>query len=147
MGCYAIPFDGVNISAAQDLFEIKAPADGAFELDEVHVTSKQEEMLRIRIKRVTGSPTSGSGGSIPTPEPLGEGGVAATVTAEANNTTKMTGGTSKTLHAEYAKEFHYMPTREGRVSVKDGSYCVVELVDAPASAADVSGVVVVHEMK
>jgi hypothetical protein len=94
---YSISFEEVAVTAAQDLFEILVPADAVMRLHSIVISQSsdagnaQSEQLPFTIKRVTGAPTSGSGGSTPTPRPHSQGDAAAGITAEANNTTRLSG--------------------------------------------------------
>lgn len=104
---YSVIFENVAVgTAAQDLFEI-TPADDkpvallGLTLDNVGGTADagdaQEELIRLSIIR--GFTASGSGGSAPTPAPLNHIDTAAGFTAEVNNTTVATTGTSVILAA------------------------------------------------
>lgn len=94
---YTASFDGVAVTALQDLFELVAPADAVVEILELHLSQEteiadaQEEMLTILMK--SGQTTSGSGGTAPTAVPLSLGDAAFGGTVEANNTTKASVGT------------------------------------------------------
>lgn len=104
MRIYTVPFVAVSIAAQQDLFEI-TPADDkpcaviGLTLDNVGVAADagdaQEELLAVNIIR--GFTTSGSGGTAPTPSPTSTNDTAAGFTAEVNNTTVATTGTTVTL--------------------------------------------------
>jgi hypothetical protein len=101
---YAVTFAPTAATAAVDFFELVAPAGTGICLLglEIGQTTEAgdaaEEILPYSILRVTGAPTSGSGGSAPTPVPLNAGDSAAIFTAEAMNTTALSGGTSATVH-------------------------------------------------
>lgn len=92
---YAVGFENVAITAAQDLFDIAPATDKpiviyGFTLDNVGGTADagdaQEEMLRLQIIR--GLATVGSGGSSATPFKLESAAVAAAgFTARVNDTT------------------------------------------------------------
>ena len=68
---YAVSFSAVAVSAAQDLFELTAPANGAarIRLHQVNlvqtsdVASADSEVLRVSLLRYSSASTSGSGGS------------------------------------------------------------------------------------
>jgi hypothetical protein len=102
---YSVVFSAVAVTAAQDVFEITAPANAGarIRLHEIRLIqtsdggSADSEMLRVTIKRGTSGTTSGSAGSAPTPQPLESSTPAATFTAEVNNTTPMSAGTIVTL--------------------------------------------------
>lgn len=71
---YAVTFENVAVTVAQDLFEISPADDKPVLIHAVYVSQSsdmgdvQEELLRVTIKR--GHTTSGSGGSSFTPVPL-----------------------------------------------------------------------------
>jgi len=96
---YTAQVNGVAVTAAQDVFEIAAPADavvvvhGWSLLQTTDVGDAAEEVLLVSTVRGVGSVTSGSGGSTPTAQPLEDGDAAFGGTVEANNTTRMAAGT------------------------------------------------------
>lgn len=154
---YAVSFSAVAVSAAQDLFELTAPANGAarIRLHQVNlvqtsdVASADSEVLRVSLLRYSSASTSGSGGSAPTPAPLESGDPAATFAAEVNNTTQATGGTSVTLVEDgfnvlggAALALAIPPDR--RPSAVNGERLVVRIT-APADALTMSGTVIVEE--
>jgi len=153
---YTVSFNGVSVSAAQDLFELLASADAALVLHRLTLSQSSEagdsedEQLHVSIRRVTGAPTSGSGGSTPTPAPKNEDDTAAAITAEANNTTQLSGGTNTVLHAEsfnVRAGLDYFPPPEHRFTFQPSTRCLIELEAAPADAITMSGTVVVEEIK
>ena len=98
-GVYLVPFKAVTISAVQDLFEITGPSDAVVAIDELfwqqYASGATDEFLTMTLARYGGAPTSGSGGTSPTPQQLFGGGGAAGSTAEVNNTTQISGGSLK----------------------------------------------------
>lgn len=93
----------VTVSAAQDLWEgllasdhIIIPLSLRF-AQRSDVGDAEEEILPISIRRITGAPTSGSGGSTPTARPHQTHFPSSAVVWEANNTTQLTGGTNVIL--------------------------------------------------
>lgn len=152
---YAITFDQVAVTAVQDLFEILVPPDACMVLHRLTVTESSDaadaeaEQLYVSIRRVTGAPTSGSGGSTNTPRPLSEGDAAAGITAEINNTTQLSGGTNVVLHSEafsVQAGFDYRPTPEERPVFSPSTRCLVELETAPADSLTMSGTMIVEEI-
>lgn len=152
---YTIVFNRVAITAVQDLFEILCPADAVMILHRLTLSQETEEgdaqaeMLYVSIRRVTGSPTSGSGGSSATPAPTQQGDSAAGITAEVNNTTQLSGGTNTVLHSEafnVMSGLDYFPAPEQRFVFSPSTYCLVELEEAPADSVTVSGTIVVEEL-
>lgn len=92
MGLYTVTFSAVAVSAAQDLFEIVAPANARLLIHEIRVGQysdfgdAQSEILSIKIVR--GDTVSGSGGSTATPRSIEPwGGTSAVTSVEINNTT------------------------------------------------------------
>jgi hypothetical protein len=153
---YSIQFNAVSVSAAQDLFEVLAASGKPFYLHEVVVGQSSDygdaaaEGLTIAIKRATGSYTSGSGGSTPTPAKHLTNDAAAGVTAEANNTTQAAAGSGAltTIRSDAFNVqggYQYMPTPEQRPFFLPAEACVVSIT-APADALTVSGTMVIEEM-
>lgn len=101
---YTVPFTATAITAAQDLWEI-TPADdkpvkilGLVIGQYTDVGDAASENLSVKISRGWG--TSGSGGTTPTPSPVGQADAAAGFTAEANNTTVASTGTEVVLFSD-----------------------------------------------
>lgn len=152
---YCISFDRVAVSAVQDLFEILVPADMVMVVHRLVVSQDSEEgdaedeQLYVSLRRVSGSPTSGSGGSTPTPQPLDQGDAASTLTAEANNDTQLSGGTNVVVHSEafnIRAGLDYHPTPEERIVISPSTRLLVELEEAPADAVTMSGTLIVEEV-
>jgi hypothetical protein len=152
---YYISFNRVAVSAAQDLFELLVAADEVMILEELHITQDSDagdtesEQLAVSIRRVTGAPTSGSGGSTPTPVAANSGDAASGITAEANNTTQISGGTNTVLLTEafnVMAGLHYLPPPESRPTFAGQTRCVVDLEAGPGDAVTMSGYVVVAEI-
>lgn len=152
---YSISFEEVAVTVAQDLFEILVPSDAVMRVHSVVITqssdakNSESEQLAYTIKRVTGAPTSGSGGSTPTPRPHSQGDAAADITAEANNTTRLTGGTSVTLWAEdtnIMSGWYYIPTPEMRFDFSPSTRCMIGLEAAPDDSLTMSGTIIVEEI-
>jgi hypothetical protein len=147
---YSATFEEVSVSAAQDLFELVAPADMAVKIHGLVLSQSSDagdsesEQLNVLIHR--GS-TSGSGGSTPTPAPLHVGSVASTVTVEANNTTQGTEGTI--IHSEC---FNVMAglqiwwTPETMPVISPSGRLIVELQTAPDDAITMSGTIYFEEI-
>ena len=100
---YTAPINISAHSAQVDVFELLAASGKplkliSFELGQTsEVGDAQEEFIPLALKRVTGSPTSGSGGGTSTFQPLRPNDTAAGATLETGNTTKLSGGTSVEL--------------------------------------------------
>lgn len=147
---YSARFEEVSVSAAQDLFELVAPADMSVAIHGLVISQSSDagdsesEQLNVLIHR--GS-ASGSGGSTPTPAPLAVGDAASTVTVEANNTSQGTEGTQ--IHAEC---FNVMAglqiwwTPETRPIISPSGRLIVELQTAPGDALTMSGTIYFEEI-
>lgn len=134
-----------SFTAQIDIFEVLSGTSApmrfyGFELGQVsEVGDAQEEGLLLILKRVTGAPTSGSGGGASTPVPINAGGAtAASGTAvEVGNTTKLTGGTSAEL-ARFAWNVRapllYRPLPEEMPTLLPATRLVLELATTPADA-------------
>lgn len=149
---YAVTFSAVAVSAAQDLFEITPADDKPVKIVGIELGQSsdagdaQDEVLQISIIR--GHTTSGSGGSAPTPAPLNPGDSAAGFTAEVNNTTIASTGTTNTLHTGCwnvrAGYINWFP--EGaRPMAGQGNTTIVVRQTAPADAITMSGTLYVEE--
>lgn len=150
---YSAVFEGVSVSALQDLFELTAPATASVVLLEVHITqddSESSEQLAVQIKRVPATVTSGSGGASVTPRPLRSGDVAASATVERNNTTQATSsGTIVTLRRSgenVLSGWHWVFTPETGIWLPPSGVVVVSLPAAPAAALTMSGEIVFGEL-
>lgn len=151
---YSAVFQGVAVTAAQDFFEFATPATGMLALHSVvlaqstDVGDAAEEILRVEIARFTGAPTSGSGGTTPTPAPLEGGAAASGVTTEVNNTTEISGGTKEILHADafnIRSGWLYHPTPEERLWLGPSDHMVVTLLAAPADSLTMEGTAIYEE--
>lgn len=131
-------------TAQLDFFELLAGTGiplvfHGFELAQTsEVGDAQEEMISLVLKRVTGSPTSGSGGpTAPTFRPLCPNDTAAAATIEHGNTTKLTGGTSVEL-ARFAWNVRspllYLPPPEGRIILAADTRLVLEELTTPGDS-------------
>ena len=147
---YAVVFEQVAVTAAQDLFEINAPADAIVVLHSCTISQSSDagdsESEQLAILFHLGS-TSGSGGSAPTARPLELGTVAFGGTVEANNTTQSTEGIF--LHAEsfnVMAGFAYRPTPEERIIISPSDRLIIELQAAPADSLTMDGVAIIEEV-
>ncbi len=147
---YSASFEEVAVTAAQDLFEVVAPADASVIIHSVTITQStdagdaQAEMLPILIHRGT---ATGLGGTTVTPSPLQVGDAAFGGTVEANNTTQSVEGTF--LHAEAFNVqigFYFLPPPEDRPVVSPSALFIVELQAAPDDSLTVNGTVVFEEI-
>jgi len=137
----------INITAAFtaqiDIFELLAGTAKplillGFEIGQTtELGDAQEEVLTLILKRVTGSPTSGSGGGTGTFVPTAPNDAAAAATLETGNTTKLTGGTSVELGRipwQVRVPYLYMEPPEMRDVLDAGTRFVLELATTPADS-------------
>ncbi len=146
---YSVTFEEVAVTAAQDLFEINAPADAIVILHSFEVSQSsdagdaEDEQLPLLIH--LGS-TSGSGGSAPTARPLELGDAAFGGTVEVNNTTQSTEGNQLYAAAFNIRGGHiYMPPPEQMITISPSDRLIIELQSAPADSLTMSGVAVIEE--
>ena len=147
---YSATFEEVAVSAAQDLFELVAPADlsvlihGFVFSQSSDAGDSASEQLNVLVHRAS---ASGSGGSTPTPAPMHISTTASTVTVEANNTSQGTEGTIL-----YAECFNVMAglqvwfPPECRPCISPSGRVVIELQTAPADELTMSGTVFFEEI-
>ena len=153
---YTVVFGAVSVSAAQDFFEITPADDKPVEIcglslcqtGNSDVGDAAEECLRFSIIR--GHTTSGSGGSAPTPSPLKPNDTAAGFTAEVNNTTIASTGTTMILHEDSfnvrAGYLNWWPPDMEPTANQGNTTIVVRLNTAPADAITLSGTLYVREV-
>lgn len=144
---YSAQFNGVAVTAQQDLFELNAPSTagvvvhGVVLAQSTEVGDAAEEGLSILFKR--GATTSGSGGTTPTAAQL-YASAAYAGTVEVNNTTKATAGTIVTLHADVwnvRSQFIWIPTPEMRIVLAPSARFTVELATTPADSITMNGTI------
>ena len=154
---YTVQFNGVAITALQDLFEVLTATDSValihgFSLFQTSdVGDAAEEILRLETVRGIGTVTSGSGGSTPTAQPVDDGDAAFGGTVEANNTTRLAVGTGS---LETLEQFgwnvripvvHFY-TPELRPLIKPGERWTLSLPAAPADSITTSGMLWLEEI-
>ena len=151
---YTAVFKGTAVTAAQDLFELAAPADTAVKvhgwtLSQItEVADAEEEMLTITVNRGEGS-TSGSGGASVTPAARSAGDSASGVTVERNNTTIMSAGTITELetyawNVRVPLQMLYTPETMPIISASDR--LTVELETAPGDSITMHGTLIFEEL-
>lgn len=154
---YQVPIPFVAQTAQIDFFELTAAAERPCLIHEIYIAQAteagdaQEEMLTLRLKRASGTVTSGSGGTAPTPVPVNPDDAAAGLTAEVNNTTKLAVGTGtitdERLFAWNVRmPFHLIFTPETRPKIRGGERKVLELTTTPADSITMGGYVLVEEL-
>lgn len=154
---YSVVFSAVSVAAAQDLFELTPADDKPIAIHAIYLSNvggtadagdAAEEFLRADIIR--GFTTSGSGGTAPTAGALDPADAAAGCTAEVNNTTVATTGTTVTLHSDGFNSrvgWVYVPTPECRPKASQANTTiVVRLTTAPADAILFSGTLYFEEL-
>lgn len=152
-GVYTVQFNSVAVTAQQDLFEIVAASSKpvvilGFGLSQItEVGDAQEEQLLILLK--SGQGTSGSGGTAPTPIATDSSGSAASFTAEVNNTTKASAGTTVT-HKPYTwnvrAPLDVVFTEQEQLIMAAGRRFTIELASTPADSVTMNGYLVVQEI-
>lgn len=143
----------VAASALQDLFELKSAAGKGIKLHAIHIGQSSDtdsEQLRVQIKRATGAYTSGSGGTTPTPQPLGNDS-ASSFTAEMNNTTQAVAGSGalSVIHEDAFNVLNgwiFQPTPECRPIAFNGDAIIVSLPAAPLDSLTLTLTAYVEEL-
>jgi len=156
---YAVTFENVTVSAAQDLFSLQPADDKPVEIVSIHLSNvggtgdagdAQEELLRLLVRR--GHTSVGSGGSSVTAAAPIDSSAGATwgFTARVNDTTIASAGTTQDLFADgwnirvpYQQVF--LPDARPGAS-QANTLLVVRLVAAPADAVSVSGTLILREV-
>ena len=158
MTVFTATFAAVAVTAAQDLFEIVAPANSRVRLLELDIGQYTDfgdaaaEILSISIHR--GHTTSGSGGSTVTPANLDPYSRVAGATVEANNTTVATTAgvllwsTAWHIQAGFVwrplEDVHEAPYRR-HILIKPSQRLVVRIT-APADSITVNGTMLFEEI-
>jgi len=159
---YALTFENVTVSAAQDLFYVKPAADKPCLIEAVYLSNvggaadagdAQEELLRLVLNRLPATVTVGSGGSASatgTLNPLAGNDASAGFTGRTNDTTPATtSGTARTLRADgwnVRVPYVWMPAPEHRPMVANAEAIVFKLLSTPADALSVSGEMIIREI-
>lgn len=154
---YQVPIAFVAQTAQIDFFELLAAAEKPSIIHEIYLANStdvgdaQEEMLTIKLKRASGTVTSGSGGTTPTPVPIEPDDASSGLTAEVNNTTKLAVGTGtitdERLFAWNVRTpFQMIFTPETRPRIKGGERKVLELTTTPSDSITMGGYVLVEEL-
>lgn len=152
-------FKAVAVTAQQDFFEVKSSANATtlvhgFVLSQSTETGDAaEEMLQLTTNRAFGSsPTSGSGGTAPTPTTRRRGDAAFGGTVEVNNTTKIAAGTGtlttdlETFTWNERVPFVFWYTPEARPMILPGEYWTLELETTPADSVTISGTIYLEQI-
>jgi hypothetical protein len=147
---FVATFEDVAVSAAQDLFELVAPAGKRVHIYEVTLGQYSDagdamaELLSL--KMIRGHTTAGSGGSTLTPANLnGASARSAEATVKANNTSVASGGSPATVRAEaWNIQGPYFMNSDSHFVLEAGQRFVVR-VSAPADAISVNGTIIWEE--
>jgi len=150
---YTVVFSAVAVAAAQDLFELLVADDKPIEIVGIELGQSSDagdsadELLQISFIR--GFTASGSSGSSATPAPNNPNDAAASFTAEVNNTSLATTGTTATLHTGTwnvrAGLTYWFPEGMGPKASQANTSIVVRQT-APADALTMSGTLYVREL-
>ncbi len=149
---YRVTFEGVAVSAAQDMIQVIGAAGKTLRVlrqwvGATDTTLPTAQMLQVRGRFLPATVTNGSGGTAPTPQPLDPGDAAASFTAKANSTTPAT--TSATAVKLEENGFHiysgYDVTFSRPPIVGPSESYVFELLSAAAGTVHLSGGVEVEE--
>ena len=149
---YNVVVSQVAVSAAQDLFEVVAPATDVVIIRSLEIAQSsdagdtEDEMIAVSI--ISGNTTSGSGGTSPTAVPLRLGDSAFGGTVEINNTTVATAGTAVTHRASafnVRAGYVWMPDPDAMIILPPSARIVVRLT-APADALTVSATLTFEEI-
>lgn len=153
MRIYTVSFSGVSVSAVQDLLAVYSGASMAFEVHSIQlgqITQTAVEAVRLSLKRLPVTATTGSGGTAPTPRKISNGDVAATVTARANDTgVATTNGTAVTLLADsfnLVNGYQWIFPPDDRPVCGLSEAIVLSLDSAPSAARTMSGTMVIEEL-
>ncbi len=147
-------FKLVTGTVQQDFFEIYAMTGTVVKIHDwwlgqtSEIADAQEEQLLIITNRGVGA-TSGSGGTTVTPVPLENGDSAFRGVVEANNTTKMTGGTVSEVGVyqwNVRTPFPMVYTPETMPLISGNHRWTIELETTPADAITFNGTVTFEEI-
>lgn len=146
---YTATFSAISVTAAQDLFEIVAPAAAPVFIREIRFGQYSDagdaaaELLSVLLMR--GHTTTGSGGAGVTPVAALGGTSAATVAR--NNTTVATAGSPETILADawnIQAGWYYPSDGELRIAIAPSQRFVVRIT-APADAITMNGTITWEE--
>lgn len=154
MAIYFATFSGVSVAAAQDIFEITAPAGTKVAIREIlfgqysDFGDAQAELISIQLLR--GHTTTGSGGTTLTPATRTGLAVATAASAvvKANNTTVATSGSPVTLVSDtfnVAAGWTYRPLPEERIIIQPGIRLVAR-ISLPTDAITANGTIMFEEL-
>ncbi len=150
---YTVSFEDVAVAATQDLINLTATANMAFEVLRVEFGQRgltAWEAKPIRFRRMPATVTAGSGGSAATPQPVNKNDAAATVTARVNDTTAMTtNATAVTLFTrmfEFLNGFIWVPLPDERIVIAPSQGLAINLPTGPSGSTNMSGSLTFREL-
>lgn len=154
MAVFTSTFAAVAVTAAQDVFEITAPATSKIAIREVRIGQYSDagdaaaELLSVQIIR--GYTVSGSGGSAGTSNPVAghSGAITSTAAIETNNTTVANTGSPVIMIADafnVQAGWIYVPDPDERITIAVSTRLVVRIT-APADSITMNGTLVYEEI-
>lgn len=154
---YQVPIPFVAQTTQIDFFELTAATEKPCRIHEIYLAQSteikdaEEEQLTLKLKRASGTVTSGSGGTAPTPVPQDPRDTASGLTAEVNNTTKLVVGTGaitdERLYSWNVRmPFHLIFTPETRPFIVGSEKKVLELTATPTDSVTMGGYILVEEL-
>lgn len=152
MAIFSVPMSAVSVSAAQDLWHLKAGATYPIVIHSIQLDQKgltATEAREVYLRRHTATVTQGSGGSTPTPAPHAPGSTASGITAHMNDTTAASAGTITTINSmtwQFLNGLFWMPAPEDRIYITPATGFIVNLPNAPSGAMTVSGFITFEEL-
>lgn len=153
---YTVPIQLTAVTTQVDLWDLAPADDKPIILHAVYLGQSTElgdaAEEQLGIQYIRGLATVGSGGSAPTPTPIGPSDAAAGFTARILDTTVAVvgGGTTTHLHADtwnVRGPYVYIPTPEYRLQCTQGqTRLVIRLTGAPADSITIAGTAYVEEL-
>jgi len=127
----------------QDFFQITAPVSKVIRIHEVRINqdgSTTSAQVRVRVSKLTGTVTNGSGGSTPTAAQAETGDGSSGATLRANSTTQATTSGTKTTWLSDAFNvlagWLWTPTPEDQLVLAPNETCVIEIIAGTLTNAD-----------
>lgn len=151
---YALQFNNVAVTAAQDLFAVRCGANVGITLHQFELNSESSSApaeLRVLVKRMSATVTLGSGGSVnQTPSQLTSTDTACSITsAGLNNTSRATtSGATTNLFAwgwNVLNGLLFVPAPEWRPTFAVSEALIIGLETAPGSSTTMDGYIVISE--
>ena len=153
---YSVPVIFASEGADFDLAEIIAPANGIIALAGVKLAQTtvlkdaNELIVELEYKRATGTYTTGSGGTTPTPVAGNQGDIAASFTAKVSNSTQAVVGTGTLVTYDYdgwnlRSPYLWLPPERLWFNSLDTDALIISMTD-PGTAVNLGGSVLVEEL-